>query len=126
MQEAFGAQLRRLRQAAAFTQEALAERAGLSPAAIAALENGRRTAPRLTTVSRLADALHLDASERASLAQAAQPDGAEPEPDAAARPAPRSDPSEKLGAARHDFRRTGERAPCVAERGRTRHKKRRR
>lgn len=60
----FGALLRRHRLAAGLSQEALAERARLSAAAIAALERGRRTAPRPDTVTLLADALALVESER--------------------------------------------------------------
>jgi transcriptional regulator with XRE-family HTH domain/tetratricopeptide (TPR) repeat protein len=73
--ETFGAHLRRLRVAAALTQERLAERAGISSAGVAALESGRRRSPRLTTISLLADALGLDAAQRASLASAATGDG---------------------------------------------------
>jgi transcriptional regulator with XRE-family HTH domain len=56
---AFGTLLRRYRLAAGLSQEALAERAGLSAAAISALESGRRTAPRPDTVTLLATALGL-------------------------------------------------------------------
>ncbi|MDQ2831377.1 MAG: helix-turn-helix domain-containing protein, partial [Chloroflexota bacterium] len=48
---AFGALLRRHRLAASLSQEALAERAGLSANAVAALERGRRSAPRPDTVA---------------------------------------------------------------------------
>ena len=41
----FGGLLRRFRLAAGFSQEALAERAGLSADAVAALERGRRSRP---------------------------------------------------------------------------------
>jgi transcriptional regulator with XRE-family HTH domain len=41
----FGARLRRLREAAGFTQEELAVRAGLSPDAIGTLERGQRKHP---------------------------------------------------------------------------------
>ena len=43
--EAFGARLRRLREAAGLTQEELAERAGLAAKAISALERGERQYP---------------------------------------------------------------------------------
>ncbi len=69
--ETLGAQLRRYRLAATLTQERLAEKAGISSAGVAALESGRRRAPRLTTISLLADALNLDAAQRAALAVAA-------------------------------------------------------
>ena len=67
----FGPVLRRLRMAAGLSQEALAERAGLSPDGIAALERGRRTRPRAFTVGVLADALALGPADRALLASAA-------------------------------------------------------
>lgn len=63
--------LRRCRVAAALTQERLAERAGISAAGIAALESGRRRAPRLTTVSLLIDALGLESADRSDLLAAA-------------------------------------------------------
>ena len=53
----FGEVLRRLRSGAALSQEALAERAGLSKRGISDLERGARLAPRLETVRLLADAL---------------------------------------------------------------------
>ncbi len=55
--ESFGRPLCRLRVAAGLTQEALAERSEVSVDAISALENGRRSRPRRTTVSMLADGL---------------------------------------------------------------------
>src|SRR5262245_11790720 len=63
--------LRRLRTAAGFTQERLAERCGISAAGVAALEAGRRTSPRLTTVGLLCDGLGVGAEERAALIAAA-------------------------------------------------------
>ena len=63
----FGKRLRRLREAAALTQEELAGRAGLSPNAISDLERGRRRRPYPHTVRSLADALELSGEERASL-----------------------------------------------------------
>jgi predicted ATPase/DNA-binding XRE family transcriptional regulator len=68
---AFGAVLRQARRAAGLSQEALAERSGLSADAITALERGRRAAPRPDTLSRLADALALAAPERAAFIAAA-------------------------------------------------------
>jgi predicted ATPase/transcriptional regulator with XRE-family HTH domain len=56
--------LRRYRQRALFTHEALAERAGTSAAAISALERGKRRRPYPDTVRRLADALDLSSDER--------------------------------------------------------------
>ena len=64
----FGVLLRRYRQAAALSQEALAERAGIS-----ALERGARRAPHLGTVDLLATALALEAAPRAALLAAARP-----------------------------------------------------
>src|SRR5271156_4647854 len=69
--ENFGTTLRRHRLAASLTQEALAERAGISATAIAALERGRRRAPRLTTLRQLGEALGLDAAELADLSETA-------------------------------------------------------
>ena len=76
--ETFGAMLRRYRQAAALSQEALAERAGLSAVTISALERGARRSPYLGTVELLATALALDAADRAALIAAARPSGGEP------------------------------------------------
>lgn len=71
--ETFGAALRRLRVSAGLTQERLAERAGVSAAGVAALEAGRRTAPRLHTVGLLCDALGVDAAQRAALIASSTP-----------------------------------------------------
>ena len=68
----FGSLLRRLRTAAGLTQEELAERAGISPRAISALERGDRRAPRRDTVERLAEALVLSSGERGRFAAAAR------------------------------------------------------
>ena len=59
--------LRALREAAGFSQEELAERAGLSSHAISALERGTRTRPYPHTVRALCDALGADADARAAL-----------------------------------------------------------
>ena len=59
--------LRALRVRAGLTQEELAERAGLTPHAISALERGTRTRPYPHTLRALADALGLDEVERADL-----------------------------------------------------------
>jgi predicted ATPase/transcriptional regulator with XRE-family HTH domain len=72
-QESFGQQLRRLRRAAGLSQEALADRAGLSTDAVAALERGRRSAPRADTLGRLVSALELSPHQRDALVSAAQP-----------------------------------------------------
>jgi transcriptional regulator with XRE-family HTH domain len=68
----FGALLIRHRLAAALTQEALAERAGLSARAISDLERGVAGVPQQATVVRLAAALGLGASGRAALQAAAR------------------------------------------------------
>jgi predicted ATPase/DNA-binding CsgD family transcriptional regulator/transcriptional regulator with XRE-family HTH domain len=79
--EPFGATLQRLRLAAGLSQEELAERAGLSQRGISDLERGVRRSPYPGTARRLADALGLEAAERARLLAAR---GAEPPPGPAA------------------------------------------
>jgi tetratricopeptide (TPR) repeat protein len=66
---AFGVLLKRYRRAANFTQELLAERAGYSAIYLSKLERGERQ-PLAFTVATLADALGLDARERAALEHA--------------------------------------------------------
>jgi predicted ATPase/transcriptional regulator with XRE-family HTH domain len=58
-QDSFGGLLRRYREQAGLTQEALAEKAGLTPNAISSLERGRRRNPYPHTVQALAAALRL-------------------------------------------------------------------
>ena len=65
--------VRRHRTAVALSQEALAERAGLSVRAISDLERGVHRTPRLETVRLVADALGLDQGDRADLLSAARP-----------------------------------------------------
>jgi DNA-binding CsgD family transcriptional regulator/transcriptional regulator with XRE-family HTH domain len=72
-QAAFGEVLRRSRVRAGLSQEALAERAGLAPAAVSALERGVRRRPYPHTLAALAEALELPPAERAALAGAAGP-----------------------------------------------------
>ncbi len=67
----FAELLKRYRVAANLTQDALAERAGLSIRAISDLERGVRRSPHRDTVALLADALGLGAEERALLLRAA-------------------------------------------------------
>jgi transcriptional regulator with XRE-family HTH domain len=67
----FGDVLRHLRLAAFFSQEELAERAGLSARAISDLERGVRQGPRPETLRLLADALSVDDPGRATLFAAA-------------------------------------------------------
>ena len=62
----FGRLLRRSRLAAGLSQEALAERAGLSWRTISDLERGVKHGPRGSTLRLLADALALGAAERAA------------------------------------------------------------
>ena len=82
--DGFGGLLRRARVAAGLSQQALAERAGLSVDGVAALETGRRSRPRAFTVGLLADALGLDQAARAVFADRA----AGPPPSAPAGPPP--------------------------------------
>ena len=70
----FGMLLRQLRLAAGLTQEALAERAGVSARGVQDLERGIRRAPRAETVRLLADALGLSGETRAALITAAHPE----------------------------------------------------
>src|SRR5262245_42894215 len=63
----------RFRNAAALSQEELAERAGLSRRGISDLERGLSQAPRLETVRLLAEALALGNEDRTALLTAARP-----------------------------------------------------
>jgi non-specific serine/threonine protein kinase len=63
----FGGLLRRHRRAAGLSQEALAERAGLSVRGLSDLERGLRRRPHAATVRLLARALRLDPDESAAL-----------------------------------------------------------
>jgi len=65
--QSFADRLRALRVRAGLTQEELAERAGLTPHAISALERGARTRPYPHTVRALAEALALSEAEEAEL-----------------------------------------------------------
>lgn len=67
MREPFADMLRRLREAAGWTQEELAERAGLTSHGISALERGLRSRPYPHTVRSLADALALAPEDRQAL-----------------------------------------------------------
>jgi transcriptional regulator with XRE-family HTH domain len=66
----FGELLRRHRVAANMTQEALAERSGMSLEAIVMLERGMRPFPRRSTVALLVDALGLAPDDRGALVAA--------------------------------------------------------
>ena len=63
----FGVQLKKLREAAGFTQEELATIAGLSVHAVSALERGQRQRPQVDTVRALSAALDLTAATRDQL-----------------------------------------------------------
>ncbi len=67
----FSELLRQHRRAAGYSQEDLAERAGLSVGAIGSLEQGLRRAPHRDTVKALADALGMSEPERGQLEEAA-------------------------------------------------------
>jgi predicted ATPase/DNA-binding XRE family transcriptional regulator len=69
----FGTLLKQYREAAALSQDALAERAGLSLDAISALESGRSKAPRLETARRLSEALRLAGDDHTRFLIAARP-----------------------------------------------------
>ncbi|HLW03222.1 MAG TPA: helix-turn-helix transcriptional regulator [Ktedonobacterales bacterium] len=68
----FGALLRQHRILAGLTQEALAERAGMSRDAISALERGVNQTPQPGTLDLLAEALQLSAAEEAAFKAAAR------------------------------------------------------
>ena len=68
---AFGSLLRRYRLAAGLSQEALAERARISPQGIGALERGDRRTPQRETLTLLTKALALSAEQRRGFEAAA-------------------------------------------------------
>ena len=68
----FGQRLRRLREAAGWSQEELAERARISTDAVSALERGTRTRPYPATVRALAAAFQLSPAEHSALAAAVE------------------------------------------------------
>jgi predicted ATPase/DNA-binding XRE family transcriptional regulator len=77
----FARTLRDYRETAGLSQEALAEKAGLSARGVSDLERGLSRVPRLDTIARLADAMGLTVHERTALLRAsgrlntsAQPD----------------------------------------------------
>ena len=84
----FGALLREGREAARLTQEALAEKSGLSVRAIRNLERGKVARPRPDTVGYLAEALGLPEDGRAALREAAR----RPYPEGNGDPAPPEGP----------------------------------
>lgn len=78
----FGYLLRSARREAGLTQEALAERAGISARAISDLERGINRAPRRDTLDMLAQALNLTGEERQQWARARQERSARSAPSA--------------------------------------------
>jgi transcriptional regulator with XRE-family HTH domain len=80
-----GALLKQLRQDARLTQEALAERAGLSARGLSDIECGRRR-PRPSTLALVAEALALSPSQRLALLAASGLPTERPEPAAAGSP----------------------------------------
>jgi predicted ATPase/DNA-binding XRE family transcriptional regulator len=75
--QSFGAQLKALREAAAFTQEELATIAGLSVHAVSALERGQRRRPHPETIRALSAALDLTGPVRDALFGSARIPGAD-------------------------------------------------
>lgn len=95
----FSGLLRSYRRRAPLTQEELAERAGISPAAISLLERGLTLAPQRATIRLLSAALALSPSEEARFFAAARSPhtGAdEPAPDSATERSPHTPPEEGL------------------------------
>ncbi|MFE7560864.1 BTAD domain-containing putative transcriptional regulator [Kitasatospora sp. NPDC057500] len=70
--EAFGGRLRALRRRAGLSQQAAAERAGISTRALRDIEHGRVRRPRTDTLRRLAEVLELTGGELADLLTAAR------------------------------------------------------
>lgn len=87
----FGPLLRRHRRTAGLTLEELSERAGISVRAIGDMERGRSRSPQARTVTALADALRLDATDRAAFAQTARAGRRRPRGPAAGRCVPPPD-----------------------------------
>jgi predicted ATPase/DNA-binding XRE family transcriptional regulator len=70
--QSFGVQLKAFREAAGYTQEALATIAGLSVHAVSALERGERRRPHVETVRALSAALALSGATRDALLSSAR------------------------------------------------------
>jgi predicted ATPase/transcriptional regulator with XRE-family HTH domain len=79
--DSFAARLRLSRERAGLSQEELAERAGISPNAISALERGIRQRPYPATIRALVDALELTGEERRAFIAAGRNHAVEPEAD---------------------------------------------
>jgi predicted ATPase/DNA-binding XRE family transcriptional regulator len=88
-----GSLLRGLREDAGLSQEELADRAGLSPHAISALERGTRTRPYPHTLRSLATALDLTEDQRARLLAAVPARSARPSADPTPTRVPRDLPT---------------------------------
>ena len=80
MRDGFGSLVLRSRHAAWLTQEELAERSGLSPRTIQAIERGQVSRPHRESVRLLADALGLHGADRDRFEAAARPATTDPEP----------------------------------------------
>ncbi len=105
MAEPLGDILRSLRSAAFLSQEALAERSGLSTRTVSDIETGSARTPRLITVMLLAEALGLTPGDRARLQDAARRPAGRRTGAVALPPAPetialvgRDDDAERVGA----------------------------
>ena len=70
VERSFASVLRHYRVIAGLSQEALAERAGISVRGVSDLERGRSRAPRLDTLRRLSDAMELGTADRGILRRA--------------------------------------------------------
>lgn len=81
VQHRFGTRIRALRKAAGINQEDLAERCGMFRTYLSRLETGKAN-PTLTMIEALAGSLHVSIADLFSLS--------EPEPNPAAKKAPRS------------------------------------
>jgi predicted ATPase/transcriptional regulator with XRE-family HTH domain len=84
----FGARVRALREHAGFSQEALAERAGLGLATLAALERDQRRRPHPHTLAKLTAALSLPPAERDALMEEAARGSVQSQPRGSAAPPP--------------------------------------
>ncbi|NKE63933.1 helix-turn-helix domain-containing protein, partial [Lentzea sp. PSKA42] len=67
MADQFATVMRRFRLRAGLTQDALAQRSGVSVSTIRGMETGKRRNPQLTSVRQLAAALGLDDGEQDEL-----------------------------------------------------------
>ncbi|GAA4010975.1 hypothetical protein GCM10022247_36600 [Allokutzneria multivorans] len=94
MSEQLAAAVRRLRKRAGLTQEALAERSGISVSTIRGIETGKRGNPQLASVRMLARALDLSQAEQEELVAAASGTTAAP---VAELPTPRQLPAAPRG-----------------------------